>query len=162
MYTVLWLALHGGIILVLQWHFFYFFQIFTNFITPVPCMYLESSHFTNDKTEIPGVACTVDIRISKSKGPSDTLRDILTSSYQICRIEENTSRTTKFDNWTCNLTPLVRNIYWKYCGEGRNRSSIFCYLMLDFHVKTRIIFSLRDQRLFEITEVEITRVDCIS
>ena len=40
-------------------------------------------------------------------------------------------------------------------------STIFCYLMLDFYVKTGIIFSLRDKRLFEITEVEITRVDCI-
>ena len=36
-----------------------------------------------------------------------------------------------------------------------------CYLMLDFYVKTRIRFSLRDKRLFEITEVEVTRVDCI-
>ena len=40
-------------------------------------------------------------------------------------------------------------------------STIFCYLMLNFSVKTRIRFSLRDKRLFEITEVEITRVDCI-
>ena len=40
-------------------------------------------------------------------------------------------------------------------------STIFCYLMLDINVKTRIKFSLRDKRLFEITEVEITRVDCI-
>ena len=39
-------------------------------------------------------------------------------------------------------------------------STIFSYLMLDFYVKTRIRFSLRDKRLFEITEVEITRVDC--
>ena len=39
-------------------------------------------------------------------------------------------------------------------------STIFCYLMVDFCVKTRIRFSLRDKRLFEITEVEITRVDC--
>ena len=39
-------------------------------------------------------------------------------------------------------------------------STIFCYLMLDFYVKTRIRFSLRDKRLFEITKVEITRVDC--
>ena len=38
-------------------------------------------------------------------------------------------------------------------------STIFCYLMLDFYVKTRIRFSLRDKRLFEIIEVEITRVD---
>ena len=40
-------------------------------------------------------------------------------------------------------------------------STIFFYLMLDFYVKTRIGFSLRDKRLFETTEVEITRVDCI-
>ena len=32
-------------------------------------------------------------------------------------------------------------------------------LMLDFCAKTRRLFSLRDKRLFEITEVEITRVD---
>ena len=38
-------------------------------------------------------------------------------------------------------------------------STIFYYLMLDFYVKTGIRFSLRDKRLFEITEVEITRVD---
>ena len=38
--------------------------------------------------------------------------------------------------------------------------TIFCYLTLDFSVKTRIRFSLRDKRFFEITEVEITRVDC--
>ena len=38
--------------------------------------------------------------------------------------------------------------------------TIFCYLMLDFYVKTRIRFSLRDKRLFEITAVKITRVDC--
>ena len=36
-------------------------------------------------------------------------------------------------------------------------STIFYYLMLDFYVKTGIRFSLRDKRLFEITEVEITR-----
>ena len=40
--------------------------------------------------------------------------------------------------------------------------TIFCYLVLDFYIKTRIRFSLRDKRLFEITEDEIARVDCIS
>ena len=39
-------------------------------------------------------------------------------------------------------------------------STIFYYLVLDFDVKTGIRFSIRDKRLFEITEVEITRVDC--
>ena len=29
--------------------------------------------------------------ISESKGPSETLRDICTLTYQICRIEENTN-----------------------------------------------------------------------
>ena len=40
-------------------------------------------------------------------------------------------------------------------------STIFYYLMLDFYVKTGIRLSLRDKQLFEITEVEITRVACI-
>ena len=39
--------------------------------------------------------------------------------------------------------------------------TIFYYLMLDFYVKTGIRFSLRDKWLFEITEVEVKRVDCI-
>ena len=39
-------------------------------------------------------------------------------------------------------------------------STIFYYLMLNFYAKTGIRFSLRDKWLFEITEVEITRVDC--
>ena len=40
-------------------------------------------------------------------------------------------------------------------------STIFCNLILDFCSKTRTRFSLRDKRLFEITEVEIMRVDCM-
>ena len=40
-------------------------------------------------------------------------------------------------------------------------STIFYYLMLDFYVKIGIRFSLGDKRLVEITEIEITRVDCI-
>ena len=50
----------------------------------------------------------------------------------------------------------------KYCGKGEFLllSKIFCNVMLDFYVKTRIRFSLREKRLFEITEVEVTRVDC--
>ena len=39
-------------------------------------------------------------------------------------------------------------------------STIFSYLMLDFYVKTRIRFSLRDKRLFEITKVEVKSVEC--
>ena len=39
--------------------------------------------------------------------------------------------------------------------------TIISYLILDFYVKTRIGFSFRDKWLFEITEVDITRVDCM-
>ena len=56
--------------------------------------------------------------ISNLKGPSETLRAIRTSTYQIFRIEENTFRTTKFHERICNWTPLVTNIYLKYCGKG--------------------------------------------
>ena len=40
-------------------------------------------------------------------------------------------------------------------------STIFYNLILDFCVITRTRFFLRDKRLFEITEVEITIVDCM-
>ena len=43
--------------------------------------------------------------ISKSKGLSEILRDIRTSTYQICRIEEKINRTTTFNKYICNLTP---------------------------------------------------------
>ena len=41
-------------------------------------------------------------------------------------------------------------------------STIFCYLLLDFSVKTGTRFSLRDKQLFEISEVQIARVHCMS
>ena len=36
-------------------------------------------------------------------------------------------------------------------------STVFCYLMLDFYVKRRVIFSLRDKRLFELTFSDAAR-----
>ena len=72
--------------------------------------------------------------------------------------------TMKFDSFS------EKYIYRKYCGKRGEIphqeqillfSTIFCNLILDFCFKTRTRFSLRDKRLFEITEVEITRVDCI-
>ena len=53
--------------------------------------------------------------ISKSKGLSEILRNIRSSTYQICRIEEKKNRTTTFYKWICNLTPEVRDkkILWK-------------------------------------------------
>ena len=70
--------------------------------------------------------------------------------------------------WICNLT-LKLEIYWKYCGKRGEIapkeqfllfSTIFCCLLVDLCIKTGTRFSLRDKRLFEISEFEITSVDC--
>ena len=96
--------------------------------------------------------------LSQSKGLSEILVDFRTSTYQICRTEEKIIRMTTFNIYECNLTPEVRDtlkILW-IRGEIAPLeqfllfSTIFCYLLLDFHVKTGTRFS------FEIREVEIT------
>ena len=54
--------------------------------------------------------------ISNSKGLSEILRDIRTSTYQICRIEEKIIRLTTFNNYVCIWTREVRDILkilWK-------------------------------------------------
>ena len=52
----------------------------------------------------------------------------------------------------------------RYCSFGAISplSTIFCHLLLAVHVKTVTRFSVRDKRLYEISEVEIIEVDCIS
>ena len=54
--------------------------------------------------------------ISNSKGLSEILRDIHTSTYQICRIEEKLIRLTTFNKYMYNWTLEIRNILkilWK-------------------------------------------------
>ena len=66
--------------------------------------------------------------ISNSKGLIEILRDIRTSTYQICRIEEKIIQITTFTKYVCNWTLEVRDILkilWKR-GE--------IALLLDFHV----------------------------
>ena len=45
--------------------------------------------------------------ISNSKGLSEILRDIHTSTYQICRIEEQIILITTFNKYICNWTHEV-------------------------------------------------------
>ena len=63
------------------------------------------------------------------------------------------------------LEIYVENIVEKgrNCSSGAISPLIHNILLPDarFRVKTRIRFSLRDKRLFEITEVAITRVDWV-
>ena len=54
--------------------------------------------------------------ISNSKGLSEILRDIRSSTYQICRIEEKKIRLNTFNkligNWTFEVRDLLK-ILWK-------------------------------------------------
>ena len=122
----------------------------------------------NDPTKVlNGGCCDHKIQstlvISNSKGLIEMLRDIRTLTYQICRIEEKIIRTTTFDNicdWTLEVRDILK-ILWKR-GEiaiSPLFHNIF-YLLLDFHIYAGTIFSLRDKWLFEINQVEITRVNC--
>ena len=64
------------------------------------------------------------------------------STYQICRIEEKLYRTNTFNKCICNLTPEVRDVLktlwrrWEIAPQEQFLlfSTIFCYLLLDFHV----------------------------
>ena len=56
------------------------------------------------------------LAISNSTGLSEIVRDIRTSTYQICRIEEKLVRLTTFNKYMCNWTLEVRDILkilWK-------------------------------------------------
>ena len=83
--------------------------------------------------------------ISKSKGLSKILRDISTSTYQICRTEEKINWTTIFHKCYVHVIWLLKfEIYWKYCGKETKLpraqeqfllfSPIVYYLLLDIHV----------------------------
>ena len=105
--------------------------------------------------------------ILKSNGLTEKLRDIRTSTYQIFRIEEKNQTATfhkRICNWTTEVIHILK-ILWKR-GEIAPYEQFLlfstkCYLLLGFHVKTGTRFSLRDKRLFEISVVELTNVDCI-
>ena len=67
--------------------------------------------------------------ISNSKGLSEILRDIRTSTYQICRTEEKLIQLTTFNKYMCNLIPEIRYI-GKYFGkEEKNFSSFPQYFL---------------------------------
>ena len=74
-----------------------------------------------------GSLCKVQstLVISNSKVLSEILRDIRTSTYQSCRIEEKIIRTTTFNkyicNWTLEVTDILK-ILWKR-GEIALRSN---------------------------------------
>ena len=97
------------------------------------------------------------VKRSLSRIPRDSLKHFEISVPQNIRVAEvrkTINRTTTLPNeyviWFLKFNNVEKLLF----------STIFCYLFLDFHVKTGTRISLRDKRLFEISEVEITRVDC--
>ena len=77
-----------------------------------------------------GIKVQSTFAISNSKGLSEILPDIRTSTYQICRIEEKIIRTTLFNKYICNWTLEVRDILGAIYSLFHN----FVYLLLEFHV----------------------------
>ena len=110
-------------------------------------------------------------RLSLSRIPRDSLKHFEISvprDVRVAEVRKTINWIATFNKWICYLTLEVRNMYkimWKR-GEIAPEeqfllfSTIFSYLFLDFHVKTGTRISLRYKRLFEISEFEITRVDC--
>ena len=74
--------------------------------------------------------------ISNSKGLSEILRDIRSSTYQVCRIEEKIIWLTTFNkligNWTFEVRDILK-ILWKRGEIAPLFYNIF-HLLLGFHV----------------------------
>ena len=97
---------------------------------------------------------------SKFRGLSEILRDIRTSTYKISRNEVKINWTSIFQKWIRNLSLEVRDILKVLWKRGEIVFLQYFVTWLDFHVKTETRFSLRDKRLFEISAVDIRKVDC--
>ena len=103
--------------------------IYSNLDFCQSCHYDVNAWCASKRRSFYGRAVQSTLVISNSKGLSEILRDIRTSTYQICRIEEKLIRTTTFNKFICNWTLEVRDIakiLWK-------RGEIF-HLLLDFHI----------------------------
>ena len=89
-------------------------------------------------------------------GLSEILRDISTWYIRLTELRKKQIKQPHFTT-ECIIWLLKLEIYWKYCWKEEKLliwsnflffSTIFYYLLVDFHVKTGTRFSLRDMRLF--------------
>ena len=74
-------------------------------IEPIHVLYTIDADRTHTCTGI-----NSNLVISNFKGLSEIFRDIRTSTYQICRIEEKIIRLTTFNKYICNWTLEVKEI----------------------------------------------------
>ena len=77
---------------------------------------MYKKHYRNCSVQYTNIQTQSTLVISNSKGLSEILRDIRTSTYPSCRIEEKLIRTTKFNkyvsNWTLEFRDILK-ILWK-------------------------------------------------
>ena len=100
--------------------------------------------------------------ISNSKGLSEILRDIRTSTYQICRIKKKIIPLTTFNKYMCNLTPEVRDILKILWKRGFLLFSTICFTCCSIFVfRQGPDFHFEISGYFRLSEFEITRVNCI-
>ena len=113
--------------------------------------------------------CTTYSRLSLSRNRRDSQKHFEISVLRHIRfvlLREKQFEQPNFTNDYVNLLLLLEIYIENIMKKGRNCSqeqfllfsTICCNLILDFCSKTRTRFSLRDKRLFEITEVELTRI----
>ena len=74
-------------------------------------------------------------------------------------LSKKITRTTTYHKWIFPEDRDILKIMWKR-GEIAPLFHNILLPIFDFHVKTGTRFSLRDKRLFQISEVEIMRVNC--
>ena len=96
-------------------------------------------------------------RLSLSRRPRDSLKYFEISVPRPIRFAKSRKKiwTNTFYKWTCTLTSEVRHTLKILRKRGEIAE------LLDFYIKPRTSFSLPDKRLFEKSDVEIVRVDCI-
>ena len=106
-----------------------------------PISDLSSRQTSSSRAYVMNIQST--LVISNSKGLSEILRDIRSSTYQVCRIEEKIIWLTTFNKLIGNWTFEVRERYIENIVEKRRNCSLgaisplfynIFHLLLDFHV----------------------------
>ena len=89
----------------------------TNNISTQP----KQLHCHNRPMKAPTLTISNYSRLSLSRSRRDPLKHFKISVLRDIRCAELRkipNEQPNFHKWTCNLTSLIRNICWKYCGKG--------------------------------------------
>ena len=81
------------------------------------CQLYSRSHHEHGALMIFLLTITVDSRYLE-RGPLKHFEISVLRHIRLVVLRKKNHLKTKIYKWLCNLTPLIRNIYWKYCGKG--------------------------------------------